>query len=36
MLGNLVAEDRGKAAGLRILPGGKTEQTIQGMGSGGA
>jgi hypothetical protein len=32
MLGNLVAEDRGKAVGFRILPDGKIEQTGQGMG----
>jgi hypothetical protein len=32
MLGNLVAEDRGKTVGFRILPGGKIEQTAQGMG----
>jgi hypothetical protein len=32
MLGNLVAEDRGKAVGFRVLPDGKIEQTGQGMG----
>jgi hypothetical protein len=32
MLGNLVAEDRGKAVGFRILPDGEIEQTGQGMG----
>ncbi|MGD0423285.1 MAG: hypothetical protein ABSA92_07485 [Candidatus Bathyarchaeia archaeon] len=29
MLGNLVAEDRGKTVGVRILPDGKIEQTGQ-------
>jgi hypothetical protein len=32
MLGNLVAEDRGKAVGFRILSDGKIEQTGQGVG----
>lgn len=32
VLGDLVAEDRGKTIGLRILPDGKMEQTGQGTG----
>jgi len=32
MLGNLVAEDRGKSVGFRVLPDGKMEQTGQGTG----
>jgi hypothetical protein len=32
MLGSLVAEDRGKTVGFRVLPDGKIEQTGQGMG----
>lgn len=32
MLGNLVAEDRGKTIGVRVLPDGKIEQTGQGTG----
>jgi hypothetical protein len=32
MLGNLVAEERGKIVGVRVLPDGKTEQTGQGSG----
>jgi hypothetical protein len=32
MLGNLVAEDRGRAVGFRVLPDGRMEQTGQGTG----
>jgi hypothetical protein len=32
MLGNLVAEDRGRTTGVRVLPDGKVEQSGQGTG----